>query len=426
MTFAGAVVELPPPPPNEKGLLDGCCWAVAAPKTGVTCGLTTPPKTGAAFAPLSCPPNENDFVVELLDIPPKTGAALETGAAVAVDDPPNGLVADDTNPENAVVAAESLVVVEPVPGEFPPKENIVGILEGTGAGVEVVTTDVPWPPPKANVDFGAESVAADDIGSSAGVGSFDGVIPKANVELRFTDGATEAATEEAGTVPPNVFVVVNDGTVALGLDSELAPKDRTGTGILLGSVNLVASAGCVLPKVTADDVGAVLENENIPGIDDFAASLAVDGRLDDGYAGGVAAAAVTEAVAIGATPDNVGGLVPKLNPAEDVADWIGAIEDGGEDATVAVDLLLNVNIAAVGELNPVFSVDVAVDTTTGVGLTTFSSAVGCAITGCGSIAGLITVGVMPTTIFSLGFSIVEVVVVGAVVDFVSALVTVVA
>lgn len=195
--------------------------------------------------------------------------------------------------------------------------------------------------------------------------------------------------------------------VAAGVAFVLAaPNEKVavGTGILLGSGRLAAFG--TMPKVGtpigADDVVVVvadccccgdLGNENIPGI-----AVLVATGIDDAGAG-----AATE-VAIGVMPDNVGIAAPNWNPGDAavVVVAIGLI-------AAASFVLLNVNIAAVGALNPVFSSvvvvvfvidgtaddedkdDVVVDAVIVVkdDFATLSSAVGCAINGCGSTAGFV-------------------------------------
>lgn len=201
--------------------------------------------------------------------------------------------------------------------------------------------------------------------------------------------------------------------VAAGVAFVLAaPNEKVavGTGILLGSGRFPAFG--TIPKlgtpIGADDVVVVvadccccgdLGNENIPGI-----AVLVATGIDDAGAGAAAE------VAIGVMPDNVGIAAPNWNPGDAavVVVAIGLIAAAVDAAASFV--LLNVNIAAVGALNPVFSAvvdvvvvidgpadddedkdDVVVDAVIVVNddFDTLSSAVGCAINGCGSTAGFV-------------------------------------
>lgn len=349
--FAGAAVEEPLPPKEKAFPVDELFAAAAAP----------PPNTGAPVCPpLLLPPNASAGVFE---IPPNTdegaaAAAMEDGAvawledtAAAVEDIPNAFEGGAANPENVFDAVVGVGILlpegPPPPPPPPPKENIDGTLF---VGAEV--TPVAPPPPNPKVALGAVEAmdCVETMGSSAGVGSFDGVTPNANdVVLRLVAGSAA------------VVVVVAVG----GFD---VPNEKVGTGILLGSGcfagKLVGAAAGAPPKLKepTEEGGAAVAaaggdfgNEKIPEIEGLTGSPAV---VVVAVVKGAAATLEMAVVAIGVTPDRVGRVVPNLNPVAS-----GLFTAVGVEVGVVVTVLLNENIAAVGELNPIFSVvapDVAV------------------------------------------------------------------
>lgn len=246
------------------------------------------PNTGVVFL-LS---NENEGVGA---DPPKTGAVDGAAAAVVTEPlpiPPNALVVDGTtagpveNAENVVDLLTGAAVVFDVPDS---KEN----NEGTGAVVGAV--DVPFELlPNANGALTGAEVA----GRREGVGSLDGVLPNENMEV-FTTATGAGAAALMGTA------------VGAAFDD---PKEKVATGILLGCVDIgaaapkagIAAAGCWAV------CGGDLENENIPGIEDFVVSMELTGA---GNAVKVAAAGVGKDVVAGidVTVVDVGNLKPSAD-----------------------------------------------------------------------------------------------------------------
>lgn len=175
----------------ELGAVDPCVVVAVVPP---------PPNTGTLFAIavaddlfIEVSPKANAFVV--FDTAPNTEDALGRvaavvccgAAAIVFVAPPKGfevfvLVVGTLNPPNDGVAAAGVALLLP-------NENMDGtllvVVVVAGAGVDVATGAAP--PPKLNVAWGLAIAGgccwAD--GNSAGVGSLDGVMPKANVEFKL-------------------------------------------------------------------------------------------------------------------------------------------------------------------------------------------------------------------------------------------------
>lgn len=157
--------------------------------------------------------------------------------------------------------------------------------------------------------------------------------------------------------PPNENVEVGAGDfISVGL-VEVA------TVVLLAPPNAnIPVAGCTgwandeIPLIAADVMDEVVllavgdfGKENIPGIDDLAAK---------GAAVVASALLLVLAATIGVIPVSGGIAAPNLNPGDAV---LFSITTGAVEVTAGlVVVLLKVNIAAVGELNPLFSAVVAV------------------------------------------------------------------
>lgn len=305
---------------------------------------------------LTVSPKENVFAFE---IPPKADEAVVVAA-----DPNVGTGVDDVtaaNPENAPAAAAGLLTGGAA-AALPPNENMEAPAVEVGAEVDTAAAA-----PKLNAGLegapragAVKAVVAE--GSRAGVGSLDGVLPKAKlVEMGLLLLAAAAGADIVGMAKAGVAVAV-----AVGFG---APKEKVavGTGILLGcdgfEEGMVEVAAARLVVVVAAIAGGDLEKENIPGIDDLGASMGT-----------------AEAVEVPLVVLSVGeSEAPNLKPVEEGAiDKVALVVAGGVES---VFVLLNVNMAVVGKLNPgPAEIEVEVTAATGF-VATFSSAVGCAIRG---------------------------------------------
>lgn len=204
-------------------------------------------------------------------------------------------------------------------------------------------------------------------------------------------------------VPVGTGILLGSG--CLGPNVVVAPKDETA----LPNVGRLDGV-TVVDVVVVDPVDAWdgdFGKENIPGIADFVATGADD-------TGAINVGAFEVVVVIGVTPDRLGIAAPNLNPGDAVVVVAFDEDNSIAGADVVVVVLLNVNIAAVGALNPVLFVSlvigligsaVLVAATGSFNFVTLSSAGGCAMLGCGSTAGLIvdTVCSEALTVIVCGF-----------------------